>query len=81
MNYGNVEDSKTSPGETKGGTELPSLEFILRQETGRFFETSVGITVPILPFNSDLIIEFESQAFVNQDDSQDIRSMQTEDLE
>ena len=59
----------------------PSFDFVLTQERSRFFETSIGVTLPLLPFNNDVVIEFDGQAWVNRDDTQDIRNMQTDGLE
>ena len=34
----------------------PSVEFVLKQERKRFYETSVGFTMPLLPLNNEIIV-------------------------
>jgi hypothetical protein len=43
----------------------PNLDFNLVQDSQPFVETSVGITLPLVPFNNYVYVTFESSATVN----------------
>ena len=45
----------------------PNLEFVITQDSQPFVETSIGLTLPLLPFNNYIWTTFDAQAFVNLD--------------
>jgi hypothetical protein len=47
----------------------PDISFKIQQNKTPFTETSVGITMPLVPFNNYIYVTFEGRAVVNIDNT------------
>ena len=42
-----------------------SLDFTVTREEGRLFETGVGVMVPLLPFNNEIVVTFDCRSSIS----------------
>ena len=68
VSLGNIENIQPS----LGARLETSMTFFLKQERRRFYETSIAFTLPLVPFNNEIVAQFYTRSWVNTDKKVDL---------